>query len=49
VPAFQDVGEDFEYVFEDLTPPERVIAPDRAVKARAKRYLSLVATPFEWS
>ncbi|KAF8210706.1 hypothetical protein K438DRAFT_1752494 [Mycena galopus ATCC 62051] len=42
---FSDVGDGFEYVFEDLTPPECVAPPNRAVKARAKRYLSSVGFP----
>jgi hypothetical protein len=45
-PPFSDVGDGFEYVFEDLAPAEAVAPPNRAMKTRAKRYLSSVGFPF---
>jgi hypothetical protein len=41
---FADVGDDFEYTFEDLAAPPPVPASDRPKKARAKRYLSSVSS-----
>jgi hypothetical protein len=43
---FADIGNDFEYVFEDLQPPPPTAARNRAVKPRAKRYLSSVRVSF---
>ncbi|KAJ7912792.1 hypothetical protein B0H13DRAFT_2232409 [Mycena leptocephala] len=45
---FADVGDDFEYTFEDLAAPPPVPASDRPKKARAKRYLSSDATLQQW-
>ncbi|KAF8192870.1 hypothetical protein K438DRAFT_1969983 [Mycena galopus ATCC 62051] len=45
---FSHIGNGFEYVFEDLMPPERIAPPNRAVKARAKRYLSSDAPLAQW-
>ncbi|KAJ7036483.1 hypothetical protein C8F04DRAFT_1210089 [Mycena alexandri] len=36
----QELGDDFEYTFEDLTAPPPVPASAKPVKARAKQYLS---------
>lgn len=41
-PPFSDIGDGFEYVFEDLEPADRAVPPNRAVKKHAKRYLSSV-------
>jgi hypothetical protein len=43
---FADVGDDFEYTFEDLAAPPPVPASDRPKKARAKHYLSSVRRAF---
>jgi hypothetical protein len=48
-PPFSDVGDGFEYVFDDLAPAEPVVPPNRAMKTRAKRYLSSVGLPFSFS
>ncbi|KAJ7430256.1 hypothetical protein B0H11DRAFT_2263932 [Mycena galericulata] len=45
---FLDVGDDFEYVFEDLAAPPPVPVTERPVKSRAKRYLSSDAPLQEW-
>ncbi|KAJ7086807.1 hypothetical protein B0H15DRAFT_923109 [Mycena belliarum] len=46
---FKDVGEGFEYVFEDLdAPPVRSAPSNRAVKPRAKRYLSSDRPLAQW-
>ncbi|KAJ7817572.1 hypothetical protein B0H13DRAFT_2379555 [Mycena leptocephala] len=45
---FADVGDEFEYTFEDLAAPPPVAILDRPKKARAKRYLSSDATLQQW-
>ncbi|KAJ7434219.1 hypothetical protein B0H11DRAFT_2258641 [Mycena galericulata] len=45
---FTDLGDDFESAFEPLEPPEAAAPAVRAVKARAKRYLSSDAPLAQW-
>ncbi|KAJ7431013.1 hypothetical protein B0H11DRAFT_2165862 [Mycena galericulata] len=45
----QEFGPDVEYAFEDLAPPTaRAVPPARAIKTRAKRYLSSDAPLAQW-
>ncbi|KAJ6474080.1 hypothetical protein DFH09DRAFT_1343354 [Mycena vulgaris] len=45
---FSDVGDAFEYVFEALEPPPRVVPQNRAVRTRAKQYLSSDTPLAQW-
>ncbi|KAJ7174319.1 hypothetical protein C8R46DRAFT_891688 [Mycena filopes] len=45
---FADVGDDFEYIFEDLAAPPPILSSAKPVKTRAKRYLSSDATLKQW-
>jgi hypothetical protein len=40
---FADIGDNFEYTFEDLAAPPPIPASEVPKKARAKRYLSSVS------